>query len=522
MAIREKVLEEDWALYNIITHPVLCGEFLETLEQDPRVKTLWEFTWYQKEFICDFAHYVSLCCARSVGKTVAITHILVWLLINKVYPGDYITYTVPNKVHLTPVWDNLVRKFRGNPILKHFVPVGKGINSSDHNIRLLTGMSLDCRIAGTSGTGAPVVGMHTPFQALDEAGFYPWGTWIELQPTLNAWQKGYRQIVSGVPTGLRENNVLYYSDAIDDNYNRHRISAHQNPRYDDEQEERNLVKYGGLDSEDYIHHVLGGHGSPSFSVFDRSLMMIKQYPVHKIKLSGLKYETLEEILTFLAALPKITTPHDYTLVGVDLGYTEPTAIHIMYAKNQVFYWHARIELTKVPYPIQKSVFDWLDTKFGRFDIIGVDAGHAGKSITQDLLQADIYLHKEYEKRLIPVEFSSSMVLGIDADGEEIKTKLRPFSVSLTQEFSNSHKLIYSSTDMGLVTELERMTYTKTPRGDIVYKTLTMRGGEKGADHHTAALLCAMVAHYTLRDQRVYRPKSRRLARPSWRTANARV
>jgi hypothetical protein len=108
-----------------------------------------------------------------------------------------------------------------------------------------------------------------------------------------------------------------------------------------------------------------------------------------------------------------------------------------------------------------------------------------------------------------------MILGIDADGEEIKTKLKPFSVSLVQEYTNAHKLVYSSTDLEFVTELERMTYHKTPRGDIVYKTLTPKGGEKGEDHHTAALLCSMVAHYTLRDQKIYGPRNRKLAKFSW-------
>jgi len=518
MAIREKLSKQDKILFEVIRHPVLCGEFLRNLEKSPkeRKEESWKYTYYQKEFICDFSNLVSLCCGRTVGKTVAITDILIWLLINKVFPGDYIVYTVPNKVHLTPVWDNLVRMFRGNSVLMQFLHKGKGINASDHIIRLLTNMSLDCRIAGTTGTGAPVVGMHTPFEAVDEAGLYPWGTWIELQPTLNTWQKGYRRIVSGVPIGLRENNVLYYSDEIDTHYSKHRISAHENPRYTKEDEEKNIKKYGGIDSEDYIHHVLGRHGKPAYSVFDRSLMLIKQYPVYKIKLSGLKINSLEEYLRHLATIPKLEKgKYDYTVVGVDLGYTEASAYHIMYVKNGIFYWHAKIQLTKVPYPIQKTLFDWLDEKFGRFDIIGMDAGHAGKGVTQDLLFDDKYIHKDYQQRLVPVEFSSNIVLGIDADGEEIKTKLRPFSVSLAQEYTNAHTIVYSSTDMDFITELERMTYHKTPRGDIVYRTLTSRGGEKGEDHHTSALLCAIVAHYTLRDQKIYRPKSRRLARTSW-------
>jgi hypothetical protein len=512
--IEAKIAQEDLYLYEVIRHPTLCGEFLNNIDSTDRDEE-WKYDYYQNEIICDFAYYVSICCGRSIGKTVSLTNILIWLLINRVFKGDYIVYTVPNKVHLDPVWDNLVRMFRSNSLLKQYLQRGKGINSSDHNIKLLNHMSLDCRIAGTTGSEAPVVGMHTPFEIVDEAGFYPWGTWIGLQPTLNTWQAGMRRMVSGVPTGLRENNVLYFTDKVDEKYSKHRITAHQNPRYSQENEEDNLIKYGGVDGEDYIHHVLGRHGTPTFSVFDRSLMLVKQYPVFKTKLNGLDIDDISDYYLHLSALPAIEGNVDYTMMGIDLGYTEPTAIHIMYSKNDHIYWHARIQLTKVSYPIQKQLINFIDDKFGRFDIIGVDAGGPGKPVVQDLLESEEFIHKDYPKRLIPVEFASNMVLGIDSEGEEIKTKLRPYSVSLAQEYTNSHKLVYSTTDMEFVTELERMTYTKTPTGDVVYRTLTLRGGAKGEDHHTSALLCAMVAHYTLRDQSYYKPKTQRLAGATW-------
>jgi len=44
------------------------------------------------------------------------------------------------------------------------------------------------------------------------SGYYPQGTFTELQPTLNTFTSGHRLLVSGVPTGLRENNVLFHTD----------------------------------------------------------------------------------------------------------------------------------------------------------------------------------------------------------------------------------------------------------------------------------------------------------------------
>jgi hypothetical protein len=450
-----------------------------------------------------------------VGKTLSLTDVICWYMVNQVFKGDYLVYTVPNKVHLDPVFDSLTRSFRTNSVLKQFIDHKGGINSSTHTIKLLNYTTLDCRIAGTTGTGSNVVGMHSPFEILDEAGFYPWGTWIELQPTLNVWQKGHRQIVSGVPTGVREQNVLYYTDEVDEKFSRHRISAHQNPRYSKEKDEENIIQYQGADSDDYLHHVLGRHGAPTFSVFDRNLMLLQTYPVYKIKIDGVKMDDLSEYFSKLQLIPRIEEKVDYTIMGVDLGYTDPTAIHILYSKDYAIKYHARIQLTKVTYPIQKKILDFLDTKFNKFDIIGIDTGGPGKPVAQDLLQADEFTHKDYDKRLILVDFATNIILGINTEGEEIKVKMKPFSVSVTQEYVNAHKLVFSSTDMELISELERMTYTKNPSGEIVYRTLTLRGGARGEDHHTSALLCGMVANYIKKDLSQNRPKSKRLITSRW-------
>ena len=115
------------------------------------------------------------------------------------------------------------------------------------------------------------------------------------------------------------------------------------------------------------------------------------------------------------------------------------------------------------------------------------------SFEQHLKEDKEYVHKEYKKRLIPIDFQSYIAIGLTKDGEEIKQKAKPLAVNVAQEYANSHRLIFSIKDLEFVTELERMTYTKTLSGDIVYRTLTERGGKSGADHFTSALLCAMLA-----------------------------
>jgi hypothetical protein len=278
-------------------------------------------------------------------------------------------------------------------------------------------------------------------------------------------------------------------------------------------EQRNIQQYGGVDSEDYVHLVLGRHGSPTFAVFDRRLLQIEEYATWITSINGIEIESYSSMVNRLALIPPVPKS-DITIMGIDLGYTEPTSIMILYEKKGVIREHARINLYKVKYPIQEKIIDYLDTKFGQPQVIGIDVGNE-KGLTQHLLADEIYLHKNYQKRLVPVSFGSWLSLGENLDGEEIKVKTKPYSVSLLQEYSNTHKIVYASTDMELITEMERMTYTKTPTGEIVYRTLTPKGGKRGDDHNTSAMLCATMAYFMLIDGRLFSKQSKPLARSRW-------
>ncbi len=495
MAISEKPTKQDLALYEILKHPVLGPEFIHNIDLHPEYDKPFEFVWYQKEIMCDFNPKVSMATARAVGKTVSQYSLLLWALVFKLFPDDYLLYTVPSKVHLEPVFTNLVRMFKQNSFLKNFIDGQKGVNSSEFKITLKNGSTLLCRIAGQSGTGSNLIGLHTPWIEVDEAGYFPHNAFQEMQPSLNVWTPGFREIVSGVPTGLRENNVLYQVDQELDTYTKHRISAYDNPRLTEEDIERAVEQYGGQETEDFIHYVLGQHGKPVFALFDRNLLRIETYPVFHLNIDGLKSGDFSEIYTKIMAFPSVSDTNYGVIIGIDLGYTEPTAITIMYldGKDRLKF-HGRIKLTKVSYPTQEKIIDLLDTKYNP-SLLGVDKGNAGMALIQNLQEHTDYLHKNYKQRLYPVDFSSWVSLGVNSDGEENKVKAKPFFVSVLQEKSNNHQIVYSTTDPDMITELERMTYTRNPNGDISYKTLTEKGGKRGEDHFTSALLCGVGAFH---------------------------
>jgi hypothetical protein len=517
MAIEQKITWEDLMLYEILRNPATAVEFIynyDLAEQDTPI----ELVYYQKEMILDQNSYISILAGRSSGKTFSIVGLLIWVMIYKVYPMSTAVYLTPNKSQLDPVWTGLTRNFRTNSFLKQFIQPNSGINSSDFKITLLNNSTLNCRIAGSSGTGQNVVGLHVDLFVVDESGYQPWGTWLELQPTINTFTPGFKLIVAGVPDGRRERSVAFFADQVSSTYSKHRISSDLNPRLTPVDKQKAIEDFGGEDSDNFIHLWHAQHGKPVFALFDRGNFAFGDDPVYKLTLNGTQIgEMLSEYLTKIDIFPSLPSKEDKAILCVDLGYTEPTAIIILYQDRLGrLRFHGRIEMTKVSYPIQEKLLNVLDSKFNPA-LIGIDRGAGGQgiSVVQHMLEDLEYAHKDYQKRLVPVDFSTSIVIGIDSDGNEIKSKTKPFATSVLQEYANNHKIMFSHKDLEMVNELERMTYSRTPTGEIVYKTLTQKGGKSGSDHFTAALLCGIMAYYIKNDFMLYKSERKVLARPSW-------
>jgi len=378
---------------------------------------------------------------------------------------------------------------------------------------------IDCRIAGTTGTGANVIGLHVPHVIIDEASFYPWGTFVELLPIINLWDEGYQLIISGVPTGVREKNVLYTADQRDQKYTKHRIPAQRNPRYTKEDDERNLKQYGGVDSEDYIHLVLAKHGDPAYALFERDRMLIKDYTVFKGSVYGQKIKEDPGHLTrFYSALPSLPKSTSEVVFGIDLGYTEPTVILILYRNKESNFWKflARATLRQVSYPDQEKIIDHLDSMYSP-GLLAVDEGSSGKAVIQHMLADPIYRHKNYKERLVPIRFASAIPIGLDDDGEEVTVKAKQFGMQLLQNKVNNHNICFTWNDEPLINELERTTYRRGPSGDLIYRTITPQGGLRhGEDHNTSALLCFTLGLYLTDEASRFLWKQRvKLYRPRW-------
>lgn len=486
--IRAKLNKEELALYEILRHPIWCSEFLRNLDLDPETDKPWILADYQEEMLCDHNKYVSLTCGRAIGKSEIILDKSSWYLINNFFVHDPISIVTPNRVHLEPLFSKLRRWLSTHSFLGEYV-ARQGVNSSIFNITAKNGFQLDCRIAGTSGGGANVMGLHTPVIMLDEGGIFPWGTWIELLPTHNTWTPGAQLLVSGVPTGQREKNVLYFADQVDPNFTRHNIPQHRNPRYSKADEIRNIKQFGGVDAEDYIHLVLGRHGTPIFSLFDRDKMLITSYDVFVSKVYGTKMGDSPDMLLDLLHMLPIAPPGSQVAFGIDLGYTEPTVITIVTKKLGDVYWKFLVRLVfyQVVYPTQEDFISKLDLKYNP-SFIGIDAGGPGKGVIQHLVNDHKYDQQRLYDKIVSTDFNASLEVGFDQDGVPMKEKAKVFAMQKLQQMTNNHGIMYSSADNDVIIELERTMYTRSAAGNVIYKTLTELGGQRGDDHNLASLL----------------------------------
>lgn len=508
MPLIANLSQDEMALIECLRHPVLCSEFIKDLDLSDDDEP-WKYEIYQEEILCDFSTYVSLRAARSVGKTeVLIFGRTIWYLVNNFYP-DPLLFTAPNKVHLQVPFDKLTKFIKSNKLLQNYVE-RSGINNSDYIIRSKNGFQFIGRIAGKSGSGINIIGLHIPFIIIDESGYYPYGTFLELMPTFNTFQDGCQMIIAGTPDGRRDRSVNYYADEIDPEFSKHRVSAYENPRFSEEDEKQAIIRYGGKESEDFAHYVLGEHGNPVFSMFSRENMLIEQYPIFTAKYKGKDFMGDPHFINqILSSMPPLPNFYEQVIFGVDLGYVEPTEIHILYQTKGRWYFHSRIELGQVDYPLQEKLLDLLDSKFNP-SLIGIDEGGVGKNFVQHLLLDDAYINKTYANRLLPIKFGGTVVIGLDENGEEIKVKTKQVGMQRLQSATNNKEICYSSQDEELISELERTTYSKTAAGEIQYFTESSDGSNRNDDHNIAALMCAILAWYTKNEVSLFQPIEKKL------------
>jgi hypothetical protein len=490
--------ERDWALLQVIQNPVLFREFIN--EDDPNWQPLEP---HERAWTSSTAQYLSMCCGRGVRKTTAMIELLYYWVINKMYiPGDpgLLVY-VPNKAQKDAIFPRVRQACEQHWLIKFLVNSNK-VNVQEGRIEFHNGFTFILRIAGSEGKESNVISIHTSRIWVDEAQSFPWLAWKSLGNVLKFDIPGHMMWVSGVPNGERKDNVLYTCDQLDDKYVSFNIPQTKMSWWNPDLEYQRRREYNALleDSEDYKHYVLGQHGVPTYSIFDRIRFKQEDYEVLKIVLAQHNFDNTKRVdidgvqryhINEVAVPPPV--PYDGGVkpligLGYDVGYSPDPAVFFVLYQDRYGQWKclARFVLQRVEYALQREFMAYLDTIY-QFDFLGIDMGGPGKVQYQDLA-GELTDFKEYKylERLFPVEFGSYMVVAIDEDGVEKKDQTKRVSVETLSRWVHEHRFVFSREDSDLMDELERTKFTRTMTGEPVYKT--------DDDHQMAAMMCAIMAY----------------------------
>lgn len=494
------ITEDDWIFGEILSNPVLFREFLNT--DDPNWTPL---EMHERAWTTCTKHFISMCCGRSVHKTTSMIEMLYWWMINSMFiSGDQGLFVlVPNKAQKDITFNRIRAACEKHWLIRYFVKPG-AINITEGRIDFLNGFQFLMRLAGEAGKETNVIGIHTYRIWVDEAQDLQWRTWQSLQNCLKEELPGHQMIVSGVPNGGRQENVLYHCDQVDERYVKYNIAQTMMSWWTPEMEVARRIFYRAVqeDSEDYKHFVLGQHGAPTFTVFDRNRFNKAPYPTIKevytqntfdrVKRTNSKGDTVFAVEDVVLCPPMPLG--DYGLrppigIGYDPGFSpDPAVFLIMYQDLKTAEWKflVRYELQRVEYAIQREVFNWLD-KVYEFDFLGIDMGGIGKVQYQDLTgELNIYKDRKFAERLYPVEFGGRILVAIDDDGVEKTDLVKRVAVEMLSRWVYERRIAFSDTDDDLMSELERTKFTRTITGEPVYRTED--------DHQMSALMCALMAY----------------------------
>lgn len=493
-----EILEAEWALTQILAHPVLFREFIN--EDDPNWHPLER---HERAWSTCTNPFIAMCCGRSVHKTTSMIEMLYYWVINYMFvPGDPgLLVMVPNKAQKDLSFFRIRSACLNHWLIKQYTNPN-AINITDGKIEFKNGFQLLMRIAGASGSDANVIGIHTARIWVDEAQEFPWQTWLSLQNCLKVEIRGYQMLVSGVPNGQRQENVLFTTDQENEKYISFNIAQSDMSWWTPEMEHEKRKEYYATreDSEDYKHYVLGQHGVPAFTVFDRNRFSRDDHESMKVVYTQQMFDKYKRVdadgesryhIEELVQCPPIPMNFRHTVrkgLGYDVGFSpDPTVFFVMY-EDEDGKWKnlLRVVLQRVEYPIQREVLAWLDSVY-QFDFMGIDMGGPGKVQYQDLTgELNNYKRFKFKERLFPVEFGGYITVAIGTDGEEKKDQTKRVAVETLSRWVHDGRFVFSKEDNDLMEELERTKFTRTITGEPVYRT--------DNDHQMASMMCAIMAY----------------------------
>ncbi len=478
---------DEFQLACFCNDPVLWVPAFLREPEDPNHRDPYSLWDYQKDSIRCGGPTIHK-CGTEVGKTREITSYGLWKCLT--VPNGSGLIGAPQQTHLDEIIDAMLEQLDFNEDLAPSLIRHR--KHPHHQFRWSNRFKLYFRPAGHDGESFRSVHVRT-FAKMDEAA---------KCDHKKQWSEFFRAIKPGcvvklysVPDGRRDTEFYRLSklaEGAKDAEQSEALKAASKyvksikfslfrwskelmplPYWSPERKAYYIDLYGGEDSPEYKHNVLGEDGDPENTVFPwnqfkwavkdipdyRALKILVDSGSGEVIVRGYRYEQapgsdgpVPKPVTVLDTVYPLAGFFDYDLVsapggdlrmtesefrkllksfflpvpglkrgGGDFGYTQdPTEIVVRLVLGKTKRIIARLQLKHVTYDQQCQALDAMDDLYGPREEIswGTDLGNAGSAVAHDLCGLPQYRHKRYEDRLKGFQFESTTD-NMDEDGEPI-------------------------------------------------------------------------------------------------------
>lgn len=378
MKIRHKIEENEaeFALGLVLFDPILFSKFFQKSDLSM------ELTIPQKVMFCDNSRRVLLCTSRNVGKTINLIGRILRLIATyqpkSENSREEVLVFTPAEAHLTPLIDRLFAMITKQPFFNALI---LNWNKGDKpKIVTKTGLTIQARIEGSSGTDTNMVGLHPIIIIGDECEF---GNQVCHRSRMGGAMPETRWIYAGVPNGVR-GTPFYLLDQTKEgrSWSRHKCSMlTANPRFLRSKKYRAEMTdaFGGKTSPDYITQVRGEWGDEAMSSFPPgSVSWNNDLPYYVCRATGSDVTNAvnSQTIPSLLRIPQVQCM--MACIGLDYGFSPDPAtfvIGVKYAEDEPWKTYARISLYQTGLPKQLDIlrYLWVYVLNNRGVMISVDS-----------------------------------------------------------------------------------------------------------------------------------------------------
>src|SRR5260221_3867007 len=120
--ILSEIEEDEWSLAQILSNPVTFREFIN--EDDTAIKAGWKpMEQHERAWTACSAHYIAMCCGRSVHKTTSMIEMLYFWVVNDLFirgdPGVFLL--VPNQAQKNLSFSRIRSACLNNWLIRQYV-----------------------------------------------------------------------------------------------------------------------------------------------------------------------------------------------------------------------------------------------------------------------------------------------------------------------------------------------------------------------------------------------------------------